>query len=95
MRDYDTHVIIGFPGETDADVDETLSLLLQIHPRYVLLSTYMESPAAPAARLTGKIGRHVAAKRSAYIEEALQKAGILCNSDGNSLSQGRLSTLFG
>jgi len=48
-----TDVIVGFPGETERDFDDTLSLLRQIEYDQVFAFTYSPRPGTPATRLEG------------------------------------------
>jgi len=95
FRAFDTHIIIGFPGEDDRDVDETLALLLAYRPQYVLASRYMESGSAPSAELQPKVPEAAAIERLRRAERTLSGAGIICNADGGSLSEERLKRLHG
>lgn len=91
---HDTHLIAGFPGETAKDFQESIDFILRHKPRYVLLSRYMESQAAPSARLGNKVDAPTMRSRLLEAEVVFAKAGIICNSDGSDLSRQRLETLF-
>ncbi|MBF0429157.1 MAG: radical SAM protein [Magnetococcales bacterium] len=93
FRAFDTHVIAGFPGETDADFAETLDLLVEYKPQYAMVSKYMESLNAPAARLDGKVDDETVWRRLRAAEERLSGAGIICNCDGSELSVTRIERL--
>ncbi len=86
---FDTHLIIGFPKETQADLRQTVDFLLTYKPRYVLLSRYMEMPHTPSARLTPKVGARTVARRLRMAERALSAAGIICNVEGGTLARNR------
>lgn len=90
---FDTHIIVGFPGETDEDVEETLDLLLNYKPQYVLASKYMESGNALSAKLLGEVENAVAIDRLRRVEKRLTKAGIITNCDGGTLSEDRIKRL--
>ena len=94
IKAFDTHVIIGFPGEREEDVHETIEFLLEYKPQYVLASIYMESPAAPSTALTEKVDRDESVRRIKLVVDALNKADVICNSDGSELIQNRFKTLF-
>jgi len=91
---HDTHLIIGFPGETDEDFQETLDFILEHRPRFVLLSKYMESLGAPSAKLAGKVDAATMRKRLAVAEDVLAKAGIIFNSDDSELGRQRVRSLI-
>lgn len=94
LKAFDTHVIIGFPGERDEDVRETIDFLIEYKPQYVLASIYMESPAAPSKALTEKVTREESKRRLRCVVDALNKADVICNCDGSKLIQNRFKTLF-
>lgn len=90
---FDTHVIVGFPGETDEDFEQTLSLILEIRPQYVLLSKFLETPRAPAALLADKIPEAVVWQRVEKASHRFLMAGIICNWEGSDLGEERLRRL--
>jgi tRNA A37 methylthiotransferase MiaB len=93
FRNYDTHIIAGFPGETDADFEQTVEFLLEHRPRHVLMSAFMESPDMAAARLPDKVPAEVTARRMAEAEKRFQAAGIMVNSEAGALMADRLKRL--
>ncbi len=90
---FDTHIIVGFPGETEDDFEHTMELLLRYKPQYVLASKYMESRNAPSAKLKDKVHDDILFDRLRRTEECLLKEGIICNCDGGNLSKNRLERL--
>lgn len=91
---HDTHLIVGFPGESDEDFHDTLQFLLEYKPRFVLLSKYMEALAAPSARLPNKVPPATVQKRIKAAEDIFTEAGIIFNSDDSELSKFRVEALF-
>lgn len=93
FRDFDTHVIVGFPGETEEDFLETVSVVLRYRLKYVLLSMFFEATNAPAARLPAKVSGDVMLHRVERARRAFQEAGIICNWEGSELFRERLERL--
>lgn len=50
-----THVVVGFPGETDAEFDETRDLLRAVRFNRVDAYAYADRPNTPASCLPGKV----------------------------------------
>jgi threonylcarbamoyladenosine tRNA methylthiotransferase MtaB len=59
-----TDVIVGFPGETDAEFEETLELVGRIGLDYVHVFSYSDRSGTPATRLDGKVDPRVIKARS-------------------------------
>lgn len=69
-----TDVIVGFPGETDDDFDDTFTFIQQLDLAYLHVFTYSERPGTKAVDLPGKVNRHDAELRSrSLIELSAQK----------------------
>ncbi len=93
FSEFDTHLIVGFPGETEQDVEETLNFVLKHKPKYVLMSGYMESPEMASSSLPHKVDNDTRYKRLRRIESQVKAAGILCNTDDSELSADRCRRL--
>jgi len=48
-------IIVGFPGETDADFQKTLEIIRQAEFDNIFAFSYSDRPSAPSAKLVGKI----------------------------------------
>ncbi len=57
-------VITGFPGETDAEFDETHRLLADLPVSYLHVFTYSERPNTPAAEIADRVPPAVRAQRN-------------------------------
>ena len=57
-------VIVGFPGETDEDFQETLNFLHSLDISYLHVFTYSERPNTPAAEMEGVVPVHVRRQRN-------------------------------
>ena len=68
-----TDVIVGFPGETDADFEATLSLLTEVRFAGVFSFTYSPRPRTAAARWSQDVPPEVAADRLARLMERQQE----------------------
>lgn len=93
FTEFDTHIIIGFPGETEDDFDESIRFILQYKPKYVLTSRYMETPEMPSAVLPDKVDLETATLRSREAVRRIKAAGIICNSDDSDLAKDRLQRI--
>ncbi len=58
-----TDVIVGFPGETDADFELTLSMVSEVRFGQMYGFVFSPRPRTPAARYEGRVGRAVAGER--------------------------------
>ncbi len=56
-------IIVGFPGETDADFEATLSLIEQVAYDGLFAFIYSDRPNAPAARFSDKVDEAVKKER--------------------------------
>jgi len=64
-----TDVIVGFPGETDAEFEETISLLDEVGYDGVFSFKYSPRPNTPALNLPDSIPDEVKAQRLAILQE--------------------------
>ena len=62
-------VIVGFPGETEADFRATYDLLAGLEPSFLHIFPFSERPGTPAVGLPGKVQASVATRRVAELEE--------------------------
>jgi threonylcarbamoyladenosine tRNA methylthiotransferase MtaB len=60
-------VIVGFPGETDADFEATVALCRDLPFTYLHVFSYSPRPGTAAQRLAGELASSVAAERSAIL----------------------------
>jgi tRNA A37 methylthiotransferase MiaB len=91
---FDTHVIIGFPGEDEEDFKITTDFLIECGPRYVLCSAYLDCVNAPSYTLDNKVPHDIIEDRLMILERKLREVGIVCNSDQSDLSKERLRRLL-
>jgi tRNA-2-methylthio-N6-dimethylallyladenosine synthase len=68
--------IVGFPGETESDFQETLDLMETVEFDSVFSFKYSDRPSAPASRFPDKVTEAVKSDRLARLLE-IQKAGTL------------------
>ena len=72
-------VIVGFPGESDSDFDDTYSLLEETPLSYLHVFTYSERPDTLAENLPGKVLYKVKEKRSKSLIRLSQKKNHIFN----------------
>lgn len=64
-----TDVMVGFPGETEDDVDATIELLRDVAPLKLHVFKYSERPGTRAASMTGQIDPETKAIRAARLSQ--------------------------
>ena len=72
-------VIVGFPGESDSDFDDTYSLLEETPLSYLHVFTYSERPGTMAENLPMKVLYKVKEKRSKSLISLSQKKNYIFN----------------
>lgn len=68
-----TDIIVGFPGETESDFQDTLSIMLEIHFDAAYTFQYSVRPGTPAAAMDGQIPQDIVTERFSRLLE-LQNA---------------------
>src|SRR5438132_1054423 len=66
---FSTDLIVGFPGETEADFEQTLDMVERIAYDNVFAFRYSRRPGTPAAEMEDQIGDEVKARRNARLLE--------------------------
>jgi len=61
-------IILGFPGETDADFRDTLDLLERIEPAWVHAFTFSPRPGTKAFDMKDRVPERVAVERAALVQ---------------------------
>ncbi|MHC4518818.1 MAG: radical SAM protein [Planctomycetota bacterium] len=59
----ETHILVGFPGETEADFHGTVDLLRAVTFDRIQAYWYSDRPGTPAAQMTPKVPDHVIERR--------------------------------
>jgi len=72
-------VIVGFPGESDSDFEETYSFLDGIPLSYLHVFTFSERPDTAAEHLPAKVSFSAKEKRSKRLISLSQKKNIIFN----------------
>ena len=63
--------IVGFPGETDADFDDTMRIVQDVGYAQAFSFKYSSRPGTPGAELDGQVGEAVKAERLQALQELL------------------------
>ena len=75
--------IVGFPGETDAEFEETLSLVADIGYAQAFSFTYSPRPGTPAATMEGQVSK-------AVMDDRLQRLQALVNEQQHAFNRARI-----
>ena len=62
-------VMVGFPGETEADFEQTRRLIEELPFTYLHVFTYSARPGTPAAAMKGQVAAQVAHDRNRILRE--------------------------
>jgi threonylcarbamoyladenosine tRNA methylthiotransferase MtaB len=62
-----TDIIVGFPGETDEDFEETIKAAKRINFAHIHVFKYSKRPGTPAAEMPNQIPEEIKNKRSAAL----------------------------
>ncbi len=90
---YDTHLIAGFPGETEEDFLATVDLMETYRPRYALVSKYYDASGAASSQFEDKVSDDVVNARLELLSTRLDRLGIILNLDGAGLMQERMDRI--
>lgn len=74
-----TDVIVGFPGETEEDFEETVSLAEEVRFGQLYGFIYSPRPRTPAARYEGRVTRKIAGERLQRLFEVQQAIQLELN----------------
>src|SRR6059058_3764674 len=74
-------VMVGFPGETDAEFEETRRIIEDLPFTYLHVFTYSARPGTPAAAMPNQVPVHVARERNRILRDlAGEKHGLFMRS---------------
>ncbi len=76
-----TDMIVGFPGETEADFDETLSLMEQVQYDSMFSFKYSPRPNTSALELDGQVSDEVSGRRLIQLQEMQRSIQVAKNSE--------------
>jgi tRNA-2-methylthio-N6-dimethylallyladenosine synthase len=69
---FSSDFIVGYPGETDADFDQTLALVSAVRFASSYAFKYSPRPGTPAAEMSGQIDETTKARRLAALQELIE-----------------------
>jgi threonylcarbamoyladenosine tRNA methylthiotransferase MtaB len=70
---FTTDIIVGFPGETEEEFQETLQLMNEVHFAKVHMFPYSDRPKTRASRMPNKVPQEVIQERKALLLEKGEK----------------------
>jgi tRNA-2-methylthio-N6-dimethylallyladenosine synthase len=71
-----TDIIVGFPGETEADFEETLTLAREVQFDNAFIFKYSPRKDTPAAEMPGQLPQAVKEERNARLLELINEIGV-------------------
>jgi MiaB-like tRNA modifying enzyme len=75
-----TDLIVGFPGESERDFQDTLAILEKTRPTVCNITRFVPRPNTPAYNMTGAVPDSIKHERSAALAEAFQQIAAQNNS---------------
>lgn len=76
---FSTDIIVGFPGETDEDFEQTISLVEEMKYAFIYAFKYSERKGTPAIRFKDKVPESVKDKRLQILLDLQQKETLRQN----------------
>jgi tRNA A37 methylthiotransferase MiaB len=71
-----THVMVGFPTETEEEFEDSLHVVEQIHFDEVTVFPYDPKEATPASEMTPQIDKQTILRRLHKAQDVFKRAGI-------------------
>ncbi|QVL56324.1 MAG: tRNA (N(6)-L-threonylcarbamoyladenosine(37)-C(2))-methylthiotransferase MtaB [Simkaniaceae bacterium] len=78
---FTTDIIVGFPGETEEEFEETLQLMREVRFAKVHMFPYSDRPKTRASRMPNKVSREVIAERKAKLLEVANQNAFSLRED--------------
>ena len=76
---FSTDVIVGFPGETDADFEQTRQLFEANHFDMAFIFKYSPRTGTPAATMNNPVAQHIKEERNQILLEVLRSSSLKRN----------------
>ena len=73
---FTTDIIVGFPGESESDFEDTLDVMREVHFAKVHMFPYSPRPGTRAARFTDVVSKEVIEKRRQRLMRESEKLGF-------------------
>lgn len=67
-----THILTGFPGETQQDFEQTQQFLREVNFERVDVYSYADRPKTPASSMTDKVPQDVVDQRTAALRREFE-----------------------
>ena len=68
----ETHILVGFPGETDEDFGKSLNLIREIDFHDIAMFTYEDRPGTKASKLPNKVPENVILRRKKILRKEFE-----------------------
>src|SRR5574344_492310 len=76
-----TDIIVGFPGETDDDLNSTVKLIEETRPSLCNITRFVARPGTPAFEMSPKVLKSIQSERSAALSAIFQKIALENNQE--------------
>jgi threonylcarbamoyladenosine tRNA methylthiotransferase MtaB len=72
----ETHILVGFPGETDADFEETVGFLRCVHFDWIRVYRYTDRPNTLATEMSDKVPEDVIRRRAKRLNAEFRSVAV-------------------
>ena len=86
FEDFSTHLLLGFPGEKESDVQESIDFIIKHSPKHVVASAFMAHPAIDASKYEDQVSENEVKKRIKKCEEEFKSKRIKVATDWGSVT---------